>query len=332
MADLDRETLSWVCGLLGTDDVREVRGLRSGGTPWLIRFADRAVVLRFNSAELTSVERLGLRFAARSGVAVPEVLGADVARGLLLISAVGGTSRVPVDRPTARLRTLGAAAASLHAVPVPPAAGLQRRVRTVAGVDFAALRAEQEPYELLERASDAIGDAVPDEPDGLVHGDLWQGNVMWDGYRIVALIDWDCAGFGAAGVDLGSLRCDAATAFGSNAADDVLAGWEAAAGRPASHVAYWDVVAALCTPNDMGWFHGAIAGQGRADLNPRTDGRAPRSVPDGCARPAQRWLVTAGRCQSWMPHSVLDVPAQRPARRSSPGLMRRVHGPQPMEP
>ena len=84
--------------------------------------------------------------------------------------------------------------------------------------------------------------------------------------RIVALIDWDCAGFGAAGVDLGSLRCDAATAFGSNAADDVLDGWEAAAGRRASHVAYWDMVAALCTPNDMGWFHGAIAGQGRADL------------------------------------------------------------------
>jgi hypothetical protein len=31
-------------------------------------------------------------------------------------------------------------------------------------------------------------------------------------------------------------------------------------------VAHWDVVAALSTPPDMGWFPDAIAGQGRPDL------------------------------------------------------------------
>jgi hypothetical protein len=36
------------------------------------------------------------------------------------------------------------------------------------------------------------------------------------------------------------------------------------AGAP--EVAHWDVVAALSTPPDMGWFPGAIAGQGRPDL------------------------------------------------------------------
>jgi hypothetical protein len=35
---------------------------------------------------------------------------------------------------------------------------------------------------------------------------------------------------------------------------DVPQGWEHAAGRVAEDVAYWDVVAALATPPDMGWF------------------------------------------------------------------------------
>jgi len=71
---------------------------------------------------------------------------------------------------------------------------------------------------------------------------------------------------GPAGVDLGSLRCDAALYHGLACADDVRRGWEEAAGRAAADVAYWDVVAALSTPPDMGWFVGAIAGQGRPDL------------------------------------------------------------------
>jgi hypothetical protein len=68
-------------------------------------------------------------------------------------------------------------------------------------------------------------------------------------------------------VDLGSLRCDAAVCFGLAAADDVLAGWQAAAGRGADDVAYWDVVAALSTPPDIDWFTEAISAQGRPDLS-----------------------------------------------------------------
>jgi aminoglycoside phosphotransferase (APT) family kinase protein len=104
-------------------------------------------------------------------------------------------------------------------------------------------------------------------PSGLVHGDLWQGNAVWDGDRLVALIDWDCAGIGPAGVDLSSLRCDAPLCFGLDAADRVLDGWAEAAGRPAEDVAHCDFVAALCTPRDIGWFAESIAGQGRPDLS-----------------------------------------------------------------
>jgi hypothetical protein len=63
-----------------------------------------------------------------------------------------------------------------------------------------------------------------------------------------------------------SLRCDAAWCHGLQAAADVLRGWEAEAGRLGSHVPYWDVVAALASPPDMGWFPESMAAQGRPDL------------------------------------------------------------------
>jgi hypothetical protein len=50
------------------------------------------------------------------------------------------------------------------------------------------------------------------------------------------------------------------------AAGHILRGWEAEAGRPASDVPYWDAVAALASPPDMGWFPVSMAAQGRPDL------------------------------------------------------------------
>jgi hypothetical protein len=50
------------------------------------------------------------------------------------------------------------------------------------------------------------------------------------------------------------LRCDAALAVGLTGADEVLAGYELAIGRPAADVTYWDVAGALATPPTMEWF------------------------------------------------------------------------------
>jgi aminoglycoside phosphotransferase (APT) family kinase protein len=41
---------------------------------------------------------------------------------------------------------------------------------------------------------------------GLVYGDLWSGNTLWDEGRLAAVLDWDCAGVGPADIDLGSAR------------------------------------------------------------------------------------------------------------------------------
>lgn len=279
MTTLDDALLRWAVDSVAPGaDVVEVRGLRDGGSPWLVRFGhDDAVVVRVGSAgdrAMFETEVAALRIVAAHVLPGPRLLGARLSadQPAIILDRVPGSSAIPPEAPLARLRRLGAVAAAVHALRPDPEPALPRRERPIAPVDFAALRREQPPRPLLTAAEAAVAAHPVPGGSGFVHGDLWQGNAMWLGDDLTAVIDWDCAGIGPAGVDLGSLRCDAALTHGAAgahstaAAEEVRRGWEAAAGRPAEDVAYWDVVAALSTPPDMGWFAGAIAGQGRPDL------------------------------------------------------------------
>jgi aminoglycoside phosphotransferase (APT) family kinase protein len=276
MPTLDSLLLRWVVRAAAPGaDVVEIRGLRDGGSPWLVRLArhgkDRNVVLRVGTDQHPSslaTEIAALQLAADHGIPAPRLLAADLDHDppLVLVDQLTGSSAIPLDRPSQRLRTLGRTAATLCAIPLEPTPTLPKRDRPIASVDFAALRRQHPPHPLLIEAEERVANPPPDQPEVFVHGDLWQGNALWTGNTLTGLIDWDCAGSGSPGIDLGSLRCDAAICFGLEAAADIQHGWEEATGRPASDVPYWDVVAALSTPPDMGWFPAAIAGQGRPDL------------------------------------------------------------------
>jgi aminoglycoside phosphotransferase (APT) family kinase protein len=332
--------LRWSAAILGGEPV-VLRGLRDGGSPWLLQAGDRRVVLRTvepGQEQQIATEAAGLARAAGLTVPVPELLGHDDGRAAggvpaLLSAALPGSSIIPPRPVPARLRALGAAAAALHAVPCAPSAALPRRYHPIGDVDFAALRAghdvgplQREAQAVLDAAAArAAGPATTSGPSAssavtprpaassaatprpaassaatprpaassaatprpaassvaapgrtagsagtvFVHGDLWAGNTLWVGDTLTGLVDWDGAGAGEPGVDLGSLRMDAVLCYGADAgaADEVTAGWEAAAGRPAEDVPYWDLVAALATPPGLGWFPESIAAQGgRPDL------------------------------------------------------------------
>lgn len=254
-------------------------GLRDGRPPWLIEIdGERAAVLKIvpaGTAISPATEVAALELAGSYGLPVPRVLVADVegavAPGSLAVvtTVLPGSSRTSSAPSVERFRRLGELAAAIHRVPAPsPTAELPARERPIPGVDFAALRRAAEPRPLLVAAEETLADrALPERAPVFVHGDLWQGNTLWDGDSLTGVVDWDCAGVGAAGIDLGSLRCDAWMTAGREAAAAVLAGYEEAAGRPADDLAHWDAVAALSTPPTIDRLVPAIRDQGRDDLD-----------------------------------------------------------------
>ncbi len=276
MARPGTEVLDWASAVLGSA-ARVLRGLRNGGSPWLLRAGDREVILRIahgGRVTETATEVAAMTLASRvAGAILPvaELLGYDLAErtgyGLVLTARVPGTSVIRPESDPERLRALGAVAARISSIELSPTPALPLRSQPIEGSDFASMRREQGAADLLRAAEAAVAANRPDDDQlALVHGDLWHGNTLWDGGKLTAVLDWDCAGAGPAGIDLGSLRCDAAWCHGLEATEHVLDGWETEAGRSARNVSYWDAVAALASPPDMGWFPTSMALQGRPDL------------------------------------------------------------------
>lgn len=257
------EQLIWAMQIVAGDDLVEVAPLHDGSSPWLLRFTtaegEGRAVLRVagpDDAEDQIYSAVAMPIADRQGVPVPNILGSrlDDDSSLLLIEWIDGSSAQPTEASQSRLETLGATAAVIFRASLGDA-DLPAVDRPIRSVDFAALRAAGPRHELLDHAAHRLAEAAPRrKATGLVHGDLWSGNTLWRDELLVAVIDWGCAGVGPAGFDLGSLRLDAAMSFGPAASDHVLAGWQREAAREADDLAYWDAVAALNTPPDLGWF------------------------------------------------------------------------------
>ena len=267
--------------------------MRAGGNPWLLRLAGAGstceVVLKTGDAAADLDRRQLLTIVAALELAVGHALpalrliaadldGSAAGTVAVLMTVLAGSSKIPRVASAGRLRALGAAAGALASVALAPRPGLELRTRALYDMDFAAWRTSAGTSHLLARAEEQIASLpVPDGELVLVHGDLWQGNTIWIGDSCSGMIDWDAAGAGSPGIDLGTLRSDVALFFGSSplastglpAADEVLTGWQQAAGRPAEHVAYWDAAAALCTIGDMDYcLPGDLLGEvGRPDLN-----------------------------------------------------------------
>ena len=133
MPSLDPVLLRWaVAAAAPGADVTEVRGLRDGGSPWLVRLTrngkEHSVVLRVASAQDPSAlptEVAALQLAADHDIPAPRLLAADLDGDppVVLVEQLPGSSAIPSGRPSARLRTLGRTAATLHAIPLEPTPG-----------------------------------------------------------------------------------------------------------------------------------------------------------------------------------------------------------------
>jgi hypothetical protein len=278
------QVLRWVAGVVGGMHVVSIenasRGtnrpsgtfrLRVEGTsPGAADLILKLSVPRWITDGMVITNARALWLAEAHGLAAPRLIAADLdgsACGTVatLETFLSGSSDSPPMVSPDRLREAGAAIARVNAVVLAPQAGLPHRPRPCAADDRAAdrRRGRTPTTPLLQQADERVrSHGAPAAASVFVHGDVWAGNMLWEGDRCVALIDWKGAGVGDPGVDLGSLRMQMALQYGHDAPTYVLEGWQRQAGRSATSVPYWDAVAALNTPTVMhGWVPG-FAGDG----------------------------------------------------------------------
>src|SRR6266542_3382676 len=222
--------LRWAADQVGTSArIVAVKGMRAGAGPWRLGIDHGGetveAVLRIGDPDIGSRRRLAteaaaLALAEEHRLAAPRLLAVDLdgdttGRPALLMTVLAGSSTIPTIASVVRLRASGAAAAALHAVATTPRPDLPLRVRPLGDVDFAAQRRVSGSSPLLDAAEQRLHVLpMPQRMSVFVHGDLWQGNTLWAGEACVGMVDWDAAGVGHPGIDLGSLRCDAAIMFG----------------------------------------------------------------------------------------------------------------------
>ncbi|TDD18068.1 hypothetical protein E1218_26675 [Kribbella turkmenica] len=245
-----------------------VQALHGDQGPWRLRVAIRgrrehavlrSVTPRIDTA-MIATGAAALEIAESHGLTAPRLLakdldGRDAGAPATLETFLDGSTVWPSTVSSARLHTAGAALARVHAIALEPLPDLPCRPRPIAVDDFARDRREgRRPTTPLLRTADELIQAMS-RPRGatvFVHGDVWPGNLPWIGDTTCALIDWKTAGVGDPGVDIGELRKQMAITYGPDATGGIVRGWEEASGRPVNDVAYWDAVAALNTPTDLG--------------------------------------------------------------------------------
>ncbi|KUO06904.1 fructosamine kinase family protein [Streptomyces sp. DSM 15324] len=207
----DPDPASAVTGLTGRP-VHRVRPL--AGTLWeaLLEDGRTVMVKRGDERDAVRAEAAGLRWlAATDTVRVPDVLGDDE-RWLV-------TERVATGPPGARAAVrFGRDLAALHAAGAPgfgapPPGGPENAyigrapLRNTVGEDWPRWYAEHRVLPYLRAAVDAgtvrpaeaadverlcarlPGLAGPAEPPARLHGDLWNGNVVWGADGDVRIID-----------------------------------------------------------------------------------------------------------------------------------------------
>lgn len=206
------------------------------------------------------------------------------------------TSR-PLDERLGLARTFCELLAAVHAVdwqagglgatltdPGPDAA--RAELDRWAGV----LRSDQvEPWPELEYAIAVLGERAPQSiGTALVHADFKPGNILLDGDRVTALLDWELAHLGDPLEDLGwvtqPLRAGEHTIDGAWAAADLVAHYEHATGSTVDRTAldWWVAFSAFKTAvMQVSGLRGFL--EGRADEPYRPTRRVLAAVLDAVA-------------------------------------------------
>jgi aminoglycoside phosphotransferase (APT) family kinase protein len=196
-------------------------------------------------------------------LAVPRPIFLDVSRDisdvpyLVMEYVEGDVDFSPTDLPV-YLRRLAAELARIHSFDI-SRAGVSFLPDQLALCD---LRIGRRPERLNDlageiRIRDFLESSWPvaqRNPSALLHGDYWQGNIIWRDGEVAAVIDWEDAAIGDPLCDLGKARLEILWGFGEKAMRDFTDYYLLETSLDTSTLPYWDLYSALrLAGNIAGW-------------------------------------------------------------------------------
>ncbi|WP_040381191.1 phosphotransferase family protein [Deinococcus aquatilis] len=184
----------------------------------------------------------------RAGLAVPEPLAFDdstsLIPGSLLVSEfVQGTSEFTLSEVPQAAALVARYLVRLH-----------QDVRVDADTAFLPQKMSlparpTQPDDTLSETliRDALDDFWPSltGAGAVIHGDVWPGNVLWDGGKLAAVIDWEDAGISDSLMDVGNARLEWLFFFGEDEMNELTQTYRARSQRDLSALPLFDLYAAL---------------------------------------------------------------------------------------
>lgn len=206
-------------------------------------YATRAETLR-----VLASEHGVLTHCAALGLAVPRPCFLDREAAALVLEYVPGAPDFAPRDLDGMLRQLARQLALIHRVePGAELSFLQRRS------DSAGRSIERQPECLDESLNEGhlraqllrLWPWPQHNPDRLLHGDYWPGNVLWRAGELVAVLDWEETERGDPLADLAVARLDLAWAFGVDAMEQLTRYYQEQSNLDLRNLPCWDLCVAL---------------------------------------------------------------------------------------
>jgi aminoglycoside phosphotransferase (APT) family kinase protein len=197
------------------------------------------------------------------GMPVPPACFLDLQAAAVVVEYVAGAPEfAPVELPDL-LEQLAEQLARIHALPVTAVLEVLPRRRAQLEQSL-----RQPPAELDEglgepRLRAVLSELWPwqqEQPDVLLHGDYWPGNVVWQQGKLAAVLDWEETAIGDALADVAVSRLDILWAFGSAAMHAFTRCYAERAALDEPRLARWDLCVALRPMSDLPRWAACYAG------------------------------------------------------------------------
>jgi aminoglycoside phosphotransferase (APT) family kinase protein len=189
-----------------------------------------------------------LLHCAKLGLPVPEPCALDAEAAAVVVGYVAGRPEFAPPDASGMLEQMADQLVRIHGV------GARRDLAFLERYTDRTARNLLQPPRRLDhtlgepRLRAAVGRLWPwrqHNPDTLLHGDYWPGNLLWDGGELVAVLDWEEAAVGDPLADLAVARLDVLWAFGEAAMHDFTRCYRERAEIDWRNLPHWDLCAAL---------------------------------------------------------------------------------------